>query len=155
MNDPVVANGGATVASLAGELATEQAKVGLLAQTVAGLQVELANHDLKEFSAVIKPESLAAVREQLIENREGTLGLLRGLVPPAKVDPPVVSPPPAPIHNRATARPVAPAAVGGGGTAADADGKATKIRNRAHEISKADRVPFSVAFRRAELEVGA
>jgi len=73
--------------------------VGLLAQTVAGLQVELANHDLKEFSAVIKPESLAAVREQLIENREGTLGLLRGLVPPAKVDAPVVSPPPAPIHN--------------------------------------------------------
>ena len=152
MSDPVVANGGATVASLSAELALSEAKVGALVQKVVGLEDELANHDLKEFAAVIKPESMAAVRDQLIENREGTLGLLRGLVAPAKIVPPVVSTP-APIHNRSIARPVAPVAVGGGGTAADSEGKAAKIRNRAHEICAADRVPFSVAFRRAEQEV--
>jgi hypothetical protein len=35
-----------------------------------------------------------------------------------------------------------------------ADDRAAKIRNRAQEISKADRVTFAAAFRRAELEVG-
>ena len=152
MSDPVLANGGATVASLSAELALSEAKCGALVQKVVGLEDELANHDLKEFAAVIKPDSLADVRSQLIENREGTLGLLRGLVPPAKVVSPVV-PTPAPIHNRATARPVVPAAVGGGGVAPDTEGRAAKIRNRAREISKTERVAFSIAFRRAEAEV--
>jgi hypothetical protein len=30
---------------------------------------------------------------------------------------------------------------------------AVKIRNRAHEISKGESIPFSLAFRRAEKEV--
>ena len=38
--------------------------------------------------------------------------------------------------------------------AGEGDDRAAKIRNRAHEISKAERVPFSTAFRRAEREIG-
>ena len=41
------------------------------------------------------------------------------------------------------------ASTGGGA----ADGRAVKIRNRAHEIAKGEKIPFSVAFRRAEKEV--
>ena len=49
-----------------------------------------------------------------------------------------------------------PAAATGGTRASvsDTDDRAAKIRNRAHEISKAERVPFSAAFRRAEKELG-
>ena len=56
-----------------------------------------------------------------------------------------------PLHNRATARPVPPGQ--GGGSTADVDSKAVRIRNRAHEIAKAEKIPFGVAFRRAEREV--
>jgi hypothetical protein len=55
-----------------------------------------------------------------------------------------------PLHNRATARPVPPGQ--GAGTGAEGDGKAAKIRNRAQEIVAAEKVPFIVAFRRAERE---
>ena len=55
---------------------------------------------------------------------------------------------------------MAPTAVGGGGAgggavaaASEADDRAAKIRNRAHEISRAERVPFSAAFSRAEREL--
>jgi hypothetical protein len=53
-----------------------------------------------------------------------------------------------------------PAAAGGaaagpstGSGQGDTDDRAAKIRNRAHEISRAERVPFSAAFRRAEREM--
>ena len=62
-----------------------------------------------------------------------------------------------PLHNRATARPVPPHSTGSGqagqGDGADGDSKAVKIRNRAHEIAGAEKIPFGVAFRRAEREV--
>jgi hypothetical protein len=40
----------------------------------------------------------------------------------------------------------------GAGAGAEGDGKAAKIRNRAHEIVAAEKIPFIVAFRRAERE---
>jgi len=42
---------------------------------------------------------------------------------------------------------------GAGSPAGEAESKAVKIRNRAQEIVKLEKVPFSVAFRRAEGEV--
>ena len=56
-----------------------------------------------------------------------------------------------PLHNRATVRVVVPAGDGSG--TPDAESKAVKIRNRAHEIAAAEKIPFGVAFRRAEREV--
>jgi hypothetical protein len=44
---------------------------------------------------------------------------------------------------------------GDGSGAPEEDGKAAKIRNRAHEIAAAEKIPFIVAFRRAEKEVAA
>jgi hypothetical protein len=42
---------------------------------------------------------------------------------------------------------------GPGAAGAVTDSRAVKIRNRAHEIARSDKVAFSVAFRRAEKEV--
>ena len=58
-----------------------------------------------------------------------------------------------PLHNRAAARPVPPGQ--GAGAGAEGDSKAAKIRNRAQEIVATEKIPFSVAFRRAEKEVAA
>ena len=49
----------------------------------------------------------------------------------------------------ATARPNPP----GSGDSGLAEGKAVKIRNRAHELCKTEGIPFSTAFRRAEKEI--
>ncbi len=39
------------------------------------------------------------------------------------------------------------------GGKAEGDNTAVKIRNRAHELCKAERIPFSTAFRRPEKEI--
>ena len=43
--------------------------------------------------------------------------------------------------------------VGGGGVSEGTESSALRIRNRAHEIAKAEGVAFGVAFRRAEREL--
>jgi hypothetical protein len=59
------------------------------------------------------------------------------------------------LHNRATARPLLRQGYAGQADTATAetDSKAVKIRNRAHEIVSAEKIPFGIAFRRAEREV--
>jgi len=111
----------------------------------------LANNELKAFASVVTAESQGYWVERLLANKKATLAVLQGLVDGKKAGPASVVPP-APLHNRNTARPVPPAVVAGS-SGAD-DGKMAKIRNRAHEICAADRVPFSIAFRRAEAEIG-
>ena len=115
---------------------------------------ELVNRHLAEFEGVISNESREFWAGQLMENREGALAALkdiqkgmsgRGAGEAARAE----STTRKPLHNRATARPVPPGQGGGG----DGESKAVKIRNRAHEIAKAEGVAFSVAFRRAEREV--
>ena len=110
----------------------------------------IANRDLQDFASVIPAESEGFWRKQFLANRSEAIATLQGLVA-AKTAAPVSVVPPAPLHNRNTARPVPPAVLAGS-SGAD-DGKGMKIRNRAHEICAAERVPFSVAFRRAEAEL--
>ena len=135
-------------------LASEQAKNVALLNEVVALEDEIVNRCMADFDSVVSDESRAYWLEQLLANRKGATGALTELAAAKKAAVPVAGTARPPMHNRAVARPVAPAAVGGGGTGGDVAGKAAKIRNRAHEISDAERVPFSAAFRRAEMEIG-
>jgi hypothetical protein len=127
-----------------------------LKATVTTVEGELLNRDLETFAGVISDGTKAFWSEQLLSNRTGARAVLAEMVK-ATATPGVATP--KPLHNRATARPVPPGqmtginSTGSGQAVTDGESKAMKIRNRAHEIAKAEGVPFSLAFRRAEREV--
>jgi hypothetical protein len=133
--------------------------------TLKTVEGELVNRHMAEFEGVISEATKPFWTEQLMKNRDGALtalGDLAALRDAGKEEAPSgkredVPQTKKPLHNRAAARPVIPG-VGGEGPSTgsgSADGKAAKIRNRAHEIAAAEKVPFIVAFRRAEKEVAA
>jgi len=146
-----------------------QADKDALQGKLKGAEDELVNRHLAEFEGVISEGTKPFWKEQLLTNRQGALLALadvaKGPEVSGKDERPVSTDKSAqrdecpggtrkPLHNRATARPVIPAQ--GGGPAAgsgQAESKAVKIRNRAHEIAKGEGVAFSMAFRRAEKEV--
>lgn len=148
---------GTEVERLTNALRFEKAKNEVLLGEVIALEDEVVNRCMTDFDAVVSDETREFWREQLLTNRElataaltelarAKQGLTAGGAGGATTR--------RPLHNRSVSRPTAPAAVGGGGAAVtDGDDRAARIRNRAHEISKAERVPFSSAFRRAEREV--
>ena len=126
-----------------------------------GAEDELVNRHLAEFEGLISETSREFWAGQLLTNRTAALAALGDLATQRAGANGEPTPGPSkegsgnagarkPLHNRATARPVIP---GQGGVPTDTDNRAVKIRNRAHEIAKAENVPFSVAFRRAEREV--
>jgi len=145
--------------ALANSLQMEQAKNKVLLDEVIALEDEVVNRCMADFDAVVSDETREFWREQLLSNRDAATAALTEM---ARAKQPFdgaqggVAGRRRPLHNRALARPVIPAA-GTGGTGAggnDTDDRAAKIRNRAHEIGKAERIPFSAAFRRAEKECG-
>jgi hypothetical protein len=113
----------------------------------------VAGH-LVEFGSVITNDNREFWKGQLLTNRAAALVALKDVLrlkTEGGKPPSAVGTGRTPLHNRTVARPVIP---GQGGMDGEADGKAAKIRNRAHEIAKTEGVPFSVAFRRAETETG-
>lgn len=151
---------------LANALRFEREKTKTLVAEVVALEDELVNRSMADFDAIVTDETREFWREQLLTNRAAATVALNEMarVKSAAGDGGAgaagAGQPRRPLHNRALARPVVPAVAGGGGatTAAgqagqDTDDRAAKIRNRAHEISKAEQVPFSSAFRRAEREL--
>ena len=135
-------------------LASERVRNTVLLNELASADETIANRDLQDFATVVTDASRPFWVKQLMRNRKEAIATLTDLAA-AKKAAPAGGVVPAPMHNRATARPVVPAVVGGAGGGGEVDAKAGKIRNRAHEICAADRVPFSVAFRRAEGELSA
>jgi hypothetical protein len=140
-----------------------------------GLNDDLVNRHLADFEGVIGEGSKGFWSEQLLTNREAALvalGELKGLAQ-GKDEPGFVpntelrrgdsahaesggnqGTTRKPLHNRSAARPLVRQGYAGQAVVpGDADSRAAKIRNRAHEISKGESIPFSVAFRRAEKEV--
>ncbi len=134
-----------------------QEKHDALLGDAKSLEEEIVNRHLVDFEAVISEESKPFWTEQLLGNRDAALATLAGLasakaengkLKAEKVDTR------RPLHNRQTARPQNRGADGSPSPDAD-ESKAVKIRNRAHELCKTEGIPFSVAFRRAETEIGA
>jgi len=144
------------VTELQNSLTALQTKHDGLVENLKAVEGELVNRHMADFEGVISEAAKPFWTEQLIQNRTGTLAVLGdlkrndegGILNDVRKEVPQTK---KPLHNRATARPVPPGQ--GGGSTADGDSKAVRIRNRAHEIAKAEKIPFGVAFRRAEREV--
>ena len=143
------------VTELQNSLTALQGKYDGLIVNLKAVEGELVNRHLADFEGVISEVAKPFWAEQLVSNRTGALaalGDLRDLAGKEEAPPtPGKETTRKPLHNRATARPVPPNQ--GDKTGADGDSKAVKIRNRAHEIAGAEKIPFGVAFRRAEREV--
>ena len=151
------------VAELQNSLTAARTELDALKGTLKGVEGELVNRHLEEFAGVVTEKTKEFWTSQLMTNRQTAFAALEDL---ARVrdeggnlkpesegdgkDKAGQSGMRKPLHNRATARPVIPGQGAGG---ADGDSKAVKIRNRAHELVAAEKIPFGVAFRRAEKEV--
>jgi hypothetical protein len=137
----------------------EQAKVKLLVNEVIGLEDEIVNRMLGDFGNVVNADSREYWRGQLLENRaeaSKALATMAGLVgggKPAGSGPSVAGSVRQPLHNRALSRPAPRSATGEAAQGAAEAKTAGLVRNRAQEIARAERIPFTVAFRRAEREV--
>jgi phage I-like protein len=147
------------VTELQNSLSALQTKHDGLVANLKTVEDELVNRHLADFEGLINEGSKPFWAQQLIQNRVGALaalGDLREMAGNAAAAPDTSKggnkeTTRKPLHNRATAKPVPPGQ--GGQTRADSDSKAMKIRNRAQEIASAEKIPFIVAFRRAEREV--
>jgi phage I-like protein len=94
-------------------------------------------------------ENRDAVRAQFIENRTMTEALFKNLKTPA-IQTATPQPLPRPLHNRDSK-----VLATQNRDASTSESKAVKIRNRAAEIMKTERVAYTEAFRRAEQELSA
>lgn len=168
---------------LANALRLEQAKSQVLLDEVMALEDELVNRSLEEYEGILSDATREFWREQLLTNRAGAVAALNELAEAKEASgkrgagsggaagsthaggagQAGAASTRRPLHNRSTLRPGVGAGrdyagqpSGGSSStgAGPADGRAVKIRNRAHEIAKAERIPFSSAFRRAERELG-
>lgn len=113
--------------------------------TIQQLGTELVNRDLETYAAVIKDRE--AVKAQLLANRAGTLKLLEGLKLQAAPEGRKT-----PVFNRENAG--TPGSVGNNKPAQDNGeaARAAKIRNRAHELERSEKLPWQQAFKKAESE---
>ena len=147
----------AAVTELQNSLKALQTKHDGLVANLKTVEGELVNRHLADFEGVISEAAKPFWTEQLIQNRAGALAVLGDLRELADKEEGTHTKDRGkettrkPLHNRATARPVPPGQ--GDKAGAESDSKAMKIRNRAHEIAKVEKIPFVVAFRRAEAEV--
>jgi hypothetical protein len=156
------------VTELQNSLSALQTKHDGLVANLKTVEDELVNRHLADFEGLINEGSKPFWAQQLIQNRAGALAVLGDLREMAGTATSAVdtttggnkesTTPSAgsgqgrkPLHNRANARPVPSSQ--SGQTGSDGDSKAMKIRNRAQEIAGAEKIPFIVAFRRAEREV--
>ena len=147
------------VTELQNSLSVLQTKHDSLVASLKTVEGELVNRHMADFEGVISEGAKPFWTEQLMQNRSGALaalGDLREMAGKVTATSDLVKDVSKdggrkPLHNRVTARPVPPGQ--GNQTGAAGDSKAVRIRNRAHEISKAEKIPFGVAFRRAEREV--
>ncbi len=158
-------------ADLQNSVKQAQADRDALQGKLKGAEDELVNRHLAEFEGVISDATKPFWTEQLLKNREGALAAL-GDVAKKRDEGGNLKPEGGedsrqtatgkdggqtgtrkPLHNRATVRPVIPGVATGAAQGGQAESKAVKIRNRAHEIAKGEGVAFSAAFRRAEKEI--
>jgi len=142
------------VADLQNSLKKAQDERDALKGALQSVEGELVNRHLAEFESVVTEKTKEFWTGQLMTNRAGALAALGDLAaqretPSGKRKENEESTR-KPLHNRAAARTVIPGA--GGAGASTSDSRAVKIRNRAHEIAKGEKVPFTTAFRRAEKE---
>ena len=155
LNLPATATDIELITALVELVAGLQAKYEALLADAVQLEDKLTNRDMADFKDLISPDTEDFWRNQFLTNREGTLAVLdqiRSAKPPSP--PAAEAPKPVariPLRNRLADLPRSVAEVVEP-TAATA-ALAVKIRNRAVELGKAERLPFAQAFARAEKEL--
>jgi hypothetical protein len=135
-----------------------QQKYEALLTDAVQLEEKLTNRDMADFPDIITAESQEFWRNQFLTNREGTLAVL-GQIRDSKPATPPACPGEAersrvariPLRNRLADQPRSVADVVEPDVATAS--LAVKIRNRAVEIGKSERLPFAQAFARAEKEL--
>ena len=129
----------------------ESAETRLSGFQAAQLEAD-ADVFIEDHAAVI--ENRAEVRAQFIENRTLTEAVFKNLKTPVAIQPATRHPTPdtrKPLHNRDSKV----TATHNRDTRPESETQAVKIRNRAAEILKTERVAYTEAFRRAEQELSA
>lgn len=129
---------------------------GLLADAVA-MEDEVANRTLQDFSDVVPEAARPFWKEQILRNRAQAVEQLtvlrtaRPAAPAAAPAPPAA--PSVPLVNRLQALPRSVATLESQPAPLPKEVQdAVVIRNRAHQISKAEGISFLAAFARAERE---
>ena len=155
LNLPPTAPMADVAAGLVEVITAQQQQIDQLTSDAATLASKLSNRDLADFADIIPPEAKTFWEEQLMLNREVALETLEGMralkpAAPAAVAPP--APVRVPLSNRLAASPKPVVELAGGSTTAD-NNRAVAIRNRAHELTKFEKIPWGEAFARAEKEI--
>ena len=132
-----------------------QQKYEALLTDAVQLEDKLTNRDMADFPDIITAESQEFWRNQFLTNREGTLAVLGQIRDSKPATPPAAeAPKPAariPLRNRLADQPRSVAEIAE--PAASTATIAFKIRNRAAELCKVERLNFAQAFARAEKEL--
>ncbi|MBP7831282.1 MAG: hypothetical protein KA248_15345 [Kiritimatiellae bacterium] len=159
------------------ETATETDIIAALVQLIAGLQQkydalqqkynellgdavamedEVANRYLADFEDLIPNERREFWKSSLLHNRDETLGILLGLrkvrdeAKPAPATEPKPEAKPLFRNRLVVARTVSELAEE---SPAASISRAVAIRNRAHQIRSTEKIPYALAFSRAEREI--
>ena len=144
------------IAGLLAVIAALSQKYETLLADAAGQEAEIANRALAQYADRIPAGTEDFWRDQLLANRAATLAVLDKLPKPA-AEPapgpaPAPEPAPTPLRNRLPAAPPARPPVPDQPGPIDQQ-KAVAIRNRAHELQKTQRIPYSRAFSQAQAEL--
>lgn len=150
LNLPETASDVELITALVELISNLQQKYDALLSDAVTLEDKVANRDLEDFKDVITPETADFWRSQLLANRDETMVVLSG-VRATKATPAPAAPPREPLRNRLIDQPKSIVELAGGPAPTDA-ARAVAIRNRAHELRKTDKLPWSEAFVRAEKE---
>ncbi len=156
---PATASDVELITVLVNIIASLQEKYEGVLRDAVEMEDRVTNRDLADFADVIDEATIPFWKEQMLVNRAATveaLTFLRSKV--AQPEPPAAAPAPEaeqvriplrnrlapivrPTYERVSAEPAASKRV---------NTVAAQIRNRAHEIQKSEKIPFIVAFARAE-----
>ena len=139
-------------------IAQLQQKYDTLLGDAVALEDDVANRYLADFEDLIPNESREFWKSSLLHNRDETLGILLGLrkvrdeakPAPAPVAEPKADPKPLFRNRLVVARTVSELAEE---SPAAGISRAVAIRNRAHQIRSTEKIPYALAFSRAEREI--
>lgn len=156
---PATASDVELITVLVNIIASLQEKYEGLLQDAVEMEDRLTNRDLADFADVIDEATIPFWKEQMLVNRAATIEALTSLRSKvAQPEPPTAAPAPEaehvriPLRNRLApiVRPTFDRVSAEPAASERVNTVAAQIRNRAHEIQKSEKVPFIVAFARAE-----
>ena len=160
LNLPATATDIELITALVQLIAQLQQKYDALLADAVELEDKVANRDLQDFDDLITPETSDFWKAQLLRNRDESINILlglrqaRGAQPAAAPTPePEPEPQPKPLFRNRLINPVRTMSEIAEETPAASTTRAVKIRNRAQEIRATEKIPYALAFARAEKEM--